>query len=417
VGDTTLDVQGASCTRNTTCESITRLAYQEAHGFNSIGDTIRPVIRLGASHLDGNVLAINRVRFNLDCDSSILGINCPDDGSVVSYQGNLTTNCGVTFTASHGAGDLLPNQVVFAADPPLVLLSDSPDFCSLAFDVRIETSSHDGTPDLLEQVAGMDAGLGDAVCSTIPPQAGGSTSLIRLKLCPACDDGDPCNGVESCDERLGCIPGIPTDCDDHNDCTSDSCIPQTAECAHAPLDATSCSDGDACTAPDRCAAGACVGGPGVICNDGNACTVDACSPDAGCLYVGDGSCEASPKGQGYWKRLCSGREHRGEFMSEADLACSRATLTFASADSVASVCRVVKPHAHDACSRADMRFMSLILNLCRQRLSLASAVQTDCGAFTVGEIESRVDAILSDPQRSPATCQSALCYLDGIDGL
>lgn len=104
-------------------------------------------------------------------------------------------------------------------------------------------------------------------------------------------------------------------------------------------------------------------------------------------------------------------------MSEADLTCARTTLTFASSDSVASVCRVVKPHAHDSCARADMRFMSLILNLCRQRLSRASAIQTDCGAFTVGEIESRVDEILSDPHRDATACQSALCYLDGIDGL
>lgn len=40
-----------------------------------------------------------------------------------------------------------------------------------------------------------------------------------------CDDGDICNGIETCDPVLGCQPGIPLDCDDGNPCTTETCDP------------------------------------------------------------------------------------------------------------------------------------------------------------------------------------------------
>jgi hypothetical protein len=44
-----------------------------------------------------------------------------------------------------------------------------------------------------------------------------------------------------------------------------------------------CDDGNACTANDTCAAGACVAGPAVVCADGLACTADSCDPASGCV--------------------------------------------------------------------------------------------------------------------------------------
>lgn len=40
---------------------------------------------------------------------------------------------------------------------------------------------------------------------------------------PACDDGDDCNGVESCDDVLGCVAGAPLECSDGDVCTFDTC--------------------------------------------------------------------------------------------------------------------------------------------------------------------------------------------------
>jgi hypothetical protein len=43
---------------------------------------------------------------------------------------------------------------------------------------------------------------------------------------PDCDDGNSCNGAESCDAGVGlCLPGTPPNCDDGDPCTADSCSP------------------------------------------------------------------------------------------------------------------------------------------------------------------------------------------------
>jgi len=130
------------------------------------------VLTLGAGGIQGGTsLSISRVRFNLDCNNSNLGINCPDDGAVVAYQGNLSTTCASAFSADHSAGDTLPNQVVFTPTSPIVVPANTPDFCTLSFDVKLLTRSNDGTPDVIEQVSGFDASLGDGVCDTAPPLA------------------------------------------------------------------------------------------------------------------------------------------------------------------------------------------------------------------------------------------------------
>ena len=40
-----------------------------------------------------------------------------------------------------------------------------------------------------------------------------------------CDDGDVCNGAETCDPATGCVAGTPLVCDDGNECTDDVCDP------------------------------------------------------------------------------------------------------------------------------------------------------------------------------------------------
>lgn len=57
-----------------------------------------------------------------------------------------------------------------------------------------------------------------------------------------CDDGDACNGKESCvPEAHRCAPGSPVVCaDDGNACTGDACEPQTGQCLHPLQD----GDGD-----------------------------------------------------------------------------------------------------------------------------------------------------------------------------
>ena len=115
---------------------------------------------------------------------------------------------------------------------------------------------------------------------------------------PNCNDGNPCT-LDACDATLGCthtaIAGCAActsaaQCDDANPCTADTCA--AGRCAHAPLvDGTSCSDGRFCNGAETCLGGVCRAGTPVACDDGNACTLDACdevqrrcthAPVAGC---------------------------------------------------------------------------------------------------------------------------------------
>lgn len=100
-----------------------------------------------------------------------------------------------------------------------------------------------------------------------------------------CDDHNACTGEDVCRGGV-CLPGPPTDADDGNICTDDSCDPLTGV-VFTP-NSNPCDDGNACTRSDTCdALGACVGtimNPKAECNDNNACTLDICDPDVGCMH-------------------------------------------------------------------------------------------------------------------------------------
>jgi len=95
-----------------------------------------------------------------------------------------------------------------------------------------------------------------------------------------CDDGDACTTGDTCQAGV-CVGRAGPACDDGNPCTNDACDPARG-CVHADNTAP-CDDHDACTTDDRCADGACTGGPARTCDDGNPCTDDACEPATGCV--------------------------------------------------------------------------------------------------------------------------------------
>ena len=97
----------------------------------------------------------------------------------------------------------------------------------------------------------------------------------------ACEDGDACTMGDMCDEGQ-CLPGTSADCDDAKQCTADSCHPLLG-CVNEPI-VGSCDDGNACTEGDGCSEGVCVPGGAVTCNDNNQCTDDTCQPESGCKF-------------------------------------------------------------------------------------------------------------------------------------
>jgi hypothetical protein len=92
-----------------------------------------------------------------------------------------------------------------------------------------------------------------------------------------CDDTDACT-VDSCDSVTGCLYDAIT-CDDTNACTLDSCDSVTG-CLH---DAITCDDTDACTADSCDSVTGCLH-DAITCDDGLPCSVDSCNTDTGCVH-------------------------------------------------------------------------------------------------------------------------------------
>jgi hypothetical protein len=137
---------------------------------------------------------------------------------------------------------------------------------------------------------------GTSGCSTTPqPQNFGAATLL-VDACSSgpptdCDDGDACTD-DSCDPATGLCVNTPNiDCDDGDACTDDSCDPATGLCVNTPN--IDCDDGDACT-DDSCdpATGLCVNTPNIDCDDGDACTDDSCDPATGlCVNTPNIDCD------------------------------------------------------------------------------------------------------------------------------
>ena len=115
-----------------------------------------------------------------------------------------------------------------------------------------------------------------------------------------CDDGQYCNGAESCDALLDCQAGTPPDCDDGVSCTIDWCDELNDTCMTSPDDGR-CDDGLWCNGAETCDALAdCQAGidpcPGQGCDEvGQVCFPIVCDDDGVCeagedCYTCPGDC-------------------------------------------------------------------------------------------------------------------------------
>ncbi len=109
-----------------------------------------------------------------------------------------------------------------------------------------------------------------------------------------CGDGDACNGAEVCSEGGVCEPAeFPLDCDDGNPCTNDSCdavngcINEMIEgCQVCEVD-EDCDNQNVCDGAEACVEGVCSSGDPLNCVDEDECTIDSCDPESGCQNVPD----------------------------------------------------------------------------------------------------------------------------------
>ncbi len=101
----------------------------------------------------------------------------------------------------------------------------------------------------------------------------------------SCDDGLACTGPDKCTAGV-CIGGPVIVCQ-QEPCKTSTCVePVGCVLANIP-DSTSCNNGNLCDGLDQCSDGQCLGvGPIVECNDGDSCTQDQCRPaDGGCDHI------------------------------------------------------------------------------------------------------------------------------------
>jgi cysteine-rich repeat protein len=136
--------------------------------------------------------------------------------------------------------------------------------------------------------AGTAIGCDDGVACTSDACAGGTCTHTGVPNCCVqdadCDDHSVCTGLETCQNGT-CAAGTPLVCSDDRGCTTDGCDPTTG-CTFVPQGccATSCDDGDVCNGVETCdeTDGACRAGTPPDCDDGDACTLDRC--DGGCVH-------------------------------------------------------------------------------------------------------------------------------------
>jgi len=228
------------------------------------------------------------------------------------------------------------------------VIPDAGDGHDFSGDVDVPPSDDVGPPDDgVEPDVTDDGAVPDDAEETETPGDGDETDApdVPPPECtgnPDCDDGEPCNGAETCAEG-NCVDGTPLadgtscstteitgscrgglcaaascgdghldsgeecddgnevngdgcetncqfschehpDCDDGVSCTVETCVPNERglACVSEPAaDGAGCNDENPCTVGDACRGGVCVSGGPRDCNDGNDCTADTCDPSIG----------------------------------------------------------------------------------------------------------------------------------------
>ncbi len=227
---------------------------------------------------------------NLDETAGVIGAPPPRDRDIVQYDclgygpylgpahGSIDWNCDSVFSAGVSA-DL-------NSDGSLTDLGGYNDWISLRYDFQCEPAFANGTPPPPYVTPGE-----------LTVQLANSRHLRAFHICQSnaeCDDGNYCNGVETCSLATGqCLAGQPPSCDDGNPCTADSCSTATNSCVHDPnpSNGSPCSAGEFCVVGKTCSNGVCSGGAPRSCDDGLACTSEVCNE---ALHACVTTCTAQP---------------------------------------------------------------------------------------------------------------------------
>ncbi len=177
---------------------------------------------------------------------------------------------GTTYTFDL-AGTVDPMTGAFSANGPLIGLCEAPNSVTMTGtgDGEVFSANADCGPFISSPVTGTKCGngmvdatedcedgntaAGDCCSPTCQFNPSGSACAADTNACTR----DVCDGAGHC-QHLPDASGSPCT-DDLNGCTDDVCD-AGGQCTH-PANAGSCDDSNACTTPDTCTLGTCVGGP------------------------------------------------------------------------------------------------------------------------------------------------------------
>ena len=115
---------------------------------------------------------------------------------------------------------------------------------------------------------------------------------VALQNGDPCSDNNACTSNDTCNNGT-CSSSTSTACaDDNNDCTNDSCDPQSG-CTYTFVQANTCSDDDACTTGDACSPSTqnCAGTPKTCAGSADGCRTGTCDSATGV-------CGTAPKADG-----------------------------------------------------------------------------------------------------------------------
>jgi hypothetical protein len=278
-------------------------------------------------------------------------------------------------------------------------------------------------------------GFTDGACSTgnvcttgtITCQGGVEVCVaVNVPAGTACDDGLFCNERETCDANGVCQGGTPVDCSDGVNCTVDSCNEDTDSCDNEP-DNGLCDDGQFCNGWETCdPVNDCQVGidpclVGEICDEG----VDICVA----------SCDFDPRTQGYWNRQClgvpaseggldPGRKGRGPkeitepgFVEEL-MPCADLRLEDLGFFGEMTCEGIDADPPSDPCERAKRQLTALILNVCSDRLTETCELDlsnVSCSAISVGGLIEEVSQLIqSDECGKAADCAALVNEGEGL---
>jgi len=146
---------------------------------------------------------------------------------------------------------------------------------------------------VLDCQAGTAPSTDDGVACTDDSCDEDTDSIVNVASDGNCDDGQFCNGTETCDAVLDCQAGTAPSTDDGVACTDDSCD-EGADVIVNAVNNGNCDDGAFCNGAESCdAASGCQAGAAPSTDDGVACTDDSCDEDTDVIVnaVNDGNCD------------------------------------------------------------------------------------------------------------------------------